>query len=296
MTSATMYSVTGNALTAMHQRLSSMTPTERRVADYVIADPDRTVRAKITRLAADCGTSPTSIARFAKSLGFRGYTDFRLALAAEVQRGETERERFQISDGEIGLDDDSETTVLKVAFTEASAIERTARAIDVGALEESARDIRAARRVDIYGIASSGLAASDLQQKLHRAGLFAQAFTDHHLALTGAALLQQGDVAVIISHSGRTLEMVEAARIAHEAGAVTIAITNAPDSPLAATAERILTTAAAESRFRVGAMSSRIAQLAVVDFLFTLIAQQDYERISTNLRRTYDAVRAHRVE
>src|SRR5690606_20457209 len=97
-------------------------------------------------------------------------------------------------------DDDAVTTVRKIAFTEASAIERTARQIDIDELERCVEAVRHARRIDIYGAASSGLAALDLEQKLHRAGLFAQARTDLHLALTGAALLDSRDVAIAISH------------------------------------------------------------------------------------------------
>lgn len=285
-----------NVTTAIHQRRSALTPTEQRIAAHVLENPHSAVENSITQLAAASGTSVASIARFTQSLGFSGYPDFRLALATELDRTESDRERFQVAAGDVTLDDDAATTIRKIAFAEASAIERTASQLDADELERCVAAVRSARRIDIYGAASSGLAAHDLEQKLHRAGLVAQARTDQHLALTGAALLSEQDVAIAISHSGRTLEIVQSAEVAAKAGATTIALTNNPSSPLARVCDLVLLTAASESTFRSGAMASRIAQLAVLDFLFTRIAQADYDTISANLQRTYDAVTAHRID
>ena len=283
-------------MTAIHQRLSALTPTERRIASHVLADPQSVVDSSITQHAAACDTSIASIARFTQSLGFSGYPDLRLGIATELDRSASDRERFKVSESDVNRYDDALTTVRKIAFAEASAIERTARQIDIEELERCAGAVRAARRIDIYGTAASGLAAQDLEQKLHRAGLVAQARTDLHLALTGAALLDERDVAIAISHSGRTLEIVQSAEVAARAGATTIAITNNPRSPLARVSTLVLVTAVSESTFRSGAMVSRIAQLAVLDFLFTRIAQADYDTISDNLQRTYNAVTDHRID
>lgn len=283
-------------MTAIHQRLSAFTPTERRIAKHVLAEPESVVESSITQLASVCETSVASIARFTQSLGFSGYPELRRALATELDRTASDRERFQVSESDVSRHDDAITTVRKIAFAEASAIERTARQIDIAELERCVSAVRGARRIDIYGAASSGLAALDLEQKLHRAGLIAQARADLHLALTGAALLDERDVAIAISHSGRTLEIVQAAEVAARTGATTIAITNNPQSPLARVCTLVLVTAVSESTFRSGAMSSRIAQLAVLDFLFTRIAQADYDTISDNLQRTYNAVTDHRID
>ncbi|MGN7967513.1 MurR/RpiR family transcriptional regulator [Microbacterium sp. 22179] len=288
--------MTTSAMTAIHQRLSVLTPTERKIASHVLADPQSAVDNSITQLALAVGTSVASIARFTQSLGFSGYPDLRLALATELDRTASERERFQVSESDVSRHDDALTTVRKIAFAEASAIERTARQIDIDVLETCVGAVRGARRIDIYGAASSGLAAQDLEQKLHRAGLVAQARTDLHLALTGAALLDERDVAIAISHSGRTLEIVQSAEVAARAGATTIAITNNPRSPLARVCDLVLFTAVSESTFRSGAMASRIAQLAVLDFLFTRIAQADYDTIADNLQRTFNAVTDHRID
>lgn len=287
--------VSSDVMTLLHQRMADMTPAFQRIARQVLQDPDALRSSSITQLAEACGASPASVARFAQSMGFDGYPEFRLALISDAQRIAVDRERFRISESDVTLDDDARATVSKIAYTEAAAIEQTARDLDLEELDRVVEAIADARRIDIYGTASSGLAGTDLQQKLHRAGLFAQAFTDQHLALTSAALLTAADVAVAFSHSGRTLEIVQAVSVARAGGATTVAVTNSSESPLARAADLVLTTSATESAFRSGAMSSRIAQLSVVDFLFVRLAQRDYDTLSENLRRTYEAVADHRI-
>ena len=134
--------------------------------------------------------------------------------------------------------------------------------------------------------------AADLHQKLHRIGKISFVWSDPHLALTSAAVLEAGDVAVGISHTGTTLDTVDALRVAHGRGATTIAITNFAGSPIAEQADLLLTTAARETTFRPGAMSSRIAQLALVDCLFAGVAQRSYDQAITALESTYAVVRS----
>ena len=148
------------------------------------------------------------------------------------------------------------------------------------------------RRVDIYGIGASALVGSDLHQKLHRIGMVSFAWSDPHLALTAAAVLTPGDVAVGISHTGTTIDTVDALRVARARGATTIAITNFEGSPLVAEADLTLLTAARETTFRSGAMSSRIAQLALIDCLFAGVAQRSYAQAIAALEDTYAVVRS----
>jgi DNA-binding MurR/RpiR family transcriptional regulator len=153
-----------------------------------------------------------------------------------------------------------------------------------------------ASRVDLYGFAASAFVALDLQQKLHRIRRVAFAWSDVHIALTSAALLGEGDVAIGISHTGTTVEVVEALEEAAKHGATTVAVTNFPRSPLARTADLVLTTAARETTYRSGAMASRIAQLTVIDCLFIGVAQQVLPDARKALEETASAVRGHRLK
>jgi DNA-binding MurR/RpiR family transcriptional regulator len=276
--------------------LPSLRPSERRVAELVLADPVAAVDLTINDLAERGDTSVASVVRFCRTLGYSGYSDFRLTLASSVGREQVSLGRFGVSDSDISETDDAESVVAKLAFHEAHDIEATAAGLDLRVLDIVAAAVVAAPRIDIYGSASSGLTAADLQQKLHRVGLVSYHWTDVHLALTSAAVLTKGCVAIGFSHSGRTIETADSLASARERGATTVLVTNFPASPIAQEVDYVLATSATETRYRPGAMSGRIAQLAVVDFLFVRIAQLMSDRASAPLELSFDAVQSHRLK
>ena len=271
----------------------SLRPAQRRVAEAVLQDPAGTAELPIGRLAQRCATSVATVMRFCRSAGFHGYPELRLALARETGR-EAGGEGAVLSP-DIDRDDSLADIVAKIAFNDAAAVQDTAATLDLDALAAAVEAVATARRIDVYGIGASGFAGQDLHQKLHRIGLLAFAWPDPHAVLTSAALLDDGCVAIGISHTGSTADTVDALRVARESGARTIAITNFVPSPLTGHADLVLTTAARETTFRSGAMASRIAQLAVIDCLFVGVAQRSYDRTTTALNRTYRAVRSRRL-
>jgi DNA-binding MurR/RpiR family transcriptional regulator len=285
-----------DVIMAVRQAEPGMSRAEKRVAQLVLEDATQVLRQTITELAESAGTSQATVLRFCRVLGYSGYPAFRIDLARSLSQVEVERERFSIQHGEIDAEDSVENVVNKLAFHEARAIEQTAQFLDLEALERMVQSIVVADRIELYGIGSSNLACGDLQQKLTRIGLFALSYSDPHLALTGAALLTPKSVAIAVSYSGRTIETNDALELASASGARTLAITNYPDSPLAATADEVLVTMSEETQFRSGAMASRIAQLAVVDVLFVRIAQRIFAQATESLRRTHDAVQSHRIK
>ncbi|NHA67880.1 MurR/RpiR family transcriptional regulator [Phycicoccus flavus] len=269
----------------------SLSPAEDRVAEQVLADPGAASDLTISELAVAASTSETTVLRFCKRLGLRGYPQLRLALAAA---GAGPRSATAPST-DISAGDSVDDVITKVAFADASAVEETAQTIDRDALSATAAAIAAAGRVDVYGIGASALVGMDLQQKLHRIGSMCFSWNDPHIALTSATLLRPGDVAIGISHSGTTTETIEALALARERGATTVALTNFPLSRLAADADHVLATAARESSLRSGATASRIAALTVVDCLYIAVAQHDLPRAEEAVEGTRRAVAGHHV-
>lgn len=270
-------------------RLDYLAPALRRVAEAVLADPAAASGLSIAELAQAARSSPSSVTRLAHALGLDGYPQLRLALARDAAR-DPGRGAPRL-DGDIAEGDDLGSVVAKIAAADVRAVQETAAALDVAALERVIDALAAARRVDLYGVGASGIVAADLQQKLTRIGRFASAFSDAHLGVTSAALLSQGDVAVAFSHTGATTDTLDALVIAGRGGATTVAVTNSPLSPLARAAQHVLLTAAAETTFRSGATASRLAQLTVVDCVFVGLAQRTFEASQAALEATYDAVR-----
>ena len=274
----------------------NLRPAEQRVAAAVLADPAGVSESSITALARQCDTSETTVLRFCRAIGLAGYPDLRLALARAAQEEEVE----QASNGPVSTDisptDSLADVVATITHADARAVEDTAAVLDLAALESAIDAIVAAPRIDIYGTGASALVGHDLHQKLHRIGRISFAWSEAHLALTSAAVLGPDDVAVGISHTGTTIDTVDAIRVAREQGARTIVVTNFARSPIAAVADLLLVTAARETTFRSGAMASRIAQLALVDCLFAGVAQRSYDDSIAALKRTYAVVRSRHGE
>lgn len=285
----------GDLPVVVRSLLPSLPRAEQAVARHVLDHPSDSSHLTIGELAAAVGVSQASVSRFCRSVGLSGYPALRLALAREGSRSEVPG-RGHLTPGDVVPDEDLATLVRKVAYASARAVEDTAAQLDVDVLARAVDAVGTARRTDVYGVGASAVVGLDLQQKFHRIGRVVQTWSDAHMMLTSAALLRAGDVAVGISHSGTTTEVLDAVARARAAGAVTVGITNFPRSPLARGVDLTLTTAAHETTFRSGAMASRTAQLTVVDALFVAVASRSFDATVEALEATWDAVRSRRED
>ncbi|WP_083501833.1 MurR/RpiR family transcriptional regulator [Sphaerimonospora mesophila] len=272
----------GSLVATVRAVLPSLTPAGRSVARLILDDPAMVAGSTITELSTASGTSQATIVRTARALGFTGYSQLRLALAAASARERPDR----LVPGDLAPDDPLADVIAKVTRAESDALADTAAQLDSARLGAVVEALTRARRVSVYGVGASGLVAADMAQKLLRIGVHCHAFTDVHLALTGAALSGAGDVSVGVSCSGETPDVLEPMRTARAAGAATVAITNNPRSTLAATADHVLVSAGRETAFRPGALASRISQLLIVDCVFVGVAQRAFEASDGALRAT----------
>ncbi|UPO76897.1 MurR/RpiR family transcriptional regulator [Arthrobacter sp. Helios] len=270
--------------------LPSLRPSERRIAQVFVDNPTAGASLSVADLAELCKTSTTSVVRFYKRMGYSHYKDLLMDITRESMRQELAISSLPPVSGDIGRTDSLEDIVAKVATNETLSIADTARTLDTKALGEAVSLLSQARRIDTFGMGASSFVGLDLQQKLSRIGRTVLNWADSHSAWTAAATLDSTCVAIAISHSGNTRDTLEFLTAAKESGAATIAITNFQDSPVASAADVVLRTAARETRFRSGALGSRIAQLMVVDCLFTAVAQASYDSSMEALRNTYRIV------
>jgi DNA-binding MurR/RpiR family transcriptional regulator len=192
--------------------------------------------------------------------------------------------------------DDSLDVVLQTLLrADARALEDTVAELDVQALGKAVRAISDARQIDLYAVSGSATVADDMRLRLHRIGHRANCWSDVHNALTSAALLGAGDVAIGLSHSGETIEVLEPLARARSQGARTVALTNYPRSPVAQAADLVLVTAARDVTFRSGGLAGRHAQMMVLDALYIGVAQRDFSLAEQSFDVTAEAVSGHRV-
>lgn len=266
----------------------------RKVAETILAAPAEAARLTIVDLAERSGTSTATITRFCRALGFAGYAELRVAVATET--GRQARQTWQTDIGQEILPDDSLDKVLGVVSgNDIRLIQETAGQLDLAVVEKVAQAVARAGRVLLFGVSSSAAVASEMEYRLQRMRVPTWSRSDAHSALTDAALLGQGDVAIGISHSGRTREVIEVLAEAGSHGAITVAVTSQPRSPLAEVAELVLTTASRATSFRSEGFAAIHSQLLVLDVVYVSVAQRTYERTKQAFDVTVRAVAGHRL-
>lgn len=280
-----------DVLLRLRGMLSSLPRAEQSIARVVLDDPGAAAELTIAELAQAAGTSDTTVTRFCRNIGVRGYAQLRLLLAAEAERQRNDARPDVNLAGDITPDESTRDVIAKVGFADARAVEDTIAHLDPDALDRLVAALAAARRIDIYGTGSSSTAAVDAAQKLHRAGHLAAAWPDVHAALMSASSLKGGDVALALTHSGRTRDIIDTITEAKRRGATVAVITSNAQSPAAHLADIVLLTSARETTFRSGGTASRIAQLTVIDCVFVLLAKVHYDESLEAMQRAHDAVR-----
>lgn len=260
-------------------------PSERNIIQFIQADPKRVLSMSIRELAEQSFTSPSTVVRFCRKLGCGGYKSFQRELVYEFA---AMRERADVALQEVDPHDDVGQIVDKVARGDMSSIEATSRLLDMATLSVCADLIGSCRVVDVFGIGASLLVAHDLGMKLSRVDKECHVYDDWHNQWLCARNMHADDLAIVISYSGYTDEMIECARCAHRRGAQVIAITRmGNDAGLSRHADYVLGIAASEPLVRSGAMGSRMSQLFVVDTLYAVFVARNYERCADIITRNY---------
>lgn len=278
--------INNNIFIKLRELRTTMTPIECTIMEYVLEDRNEIPQLSIKDLAHNSHTSDASVLRFCKSLGYRGYRDFIVAISAAL--GSTDKEQSEYTDIRPG--DDLSTIIDNISFTNCKSIQDTMSVIDRRAIARSVELLKHTDRIDFYGLGASGLVCMDAQQKFTRIGKTCFAYTDGHSQLTAASLLHPNDVAVLISNSGDTLEILDTLNVAKQTGASIIAITRYAKSDLASQADLVLSISTPEITIRSGAMGSRIAMLNIIDILFAGVASSDYQNVKKYLTKTHNVL------
>jgi DNA-binding MurR/RpiR family transcriptional regulator len=272
------------ALERLRALRPGLPPAASRIADVILAQPQAVVHLSVTEVAERAQASEGSVIGLCRQLGARGFQHLKIELARDLVRP------VQVIQEDLEPDDDAATVLRKLFEGGRQALADTLAVLDPAALERASALLCAARRVELYGIGSAAPVAEDAHVRLLRVGLDSRLVVDSHQQVVSASLAGPEIAVLTISHSGSTIETVTATRLARENGARTIVVTNLGRSPIAAHAEVLLHTAARETRYRTEAMTSRIAQLAVVDALVSHIALRRGAAATEALRRTAEAL------
>lgn len=267
--------------------LREFSRAERRVADAVLADQERTIRDSVTDLAERAEVGETTVIRFCRKVGYRGYQEFKLALAQDLVEVEGRTESVL---GPVELSDPPAVVNQKLTQAMEGVIRDTASLLNLAQVERAADLLLEASRVVAVGVGHSGVSARDVGYRLLRLGLPVATELDSHLMAMRLSLMGPGEVVFAVSASGSTKDIVDAVSLAKERGAAVICLTAHAHSPLARLADCILLTTVRESPFEGGSLATKIAQMYVVDLVAMVTATKRPEATMAAVQRTAKAV------
>lgn len=277
------------------ERISSayyqLTAAEKKVADYVVIHQNDTQFLSISRLAEACGVAEATVSRFVKRLHFRGYNAFKLAIAQSTA-GHSGANPLS---GEVEPEDSLPDLCRKLFSADMDAMEQTLALIRPEDIRRAADLLEGADKVLCMGQGGSMIMAQEC------AHLFSTAFgnyfpvSDSHKQAIAITQAGPRDVILYFSYSGATRDLMEAAELARERGIKLILFTRFPKSPGAALAHVILQCGSRESPLQLGSVAARIAQLYLLDVLFSEVCRRDLEACKAHRQRVADALAAKHV-
>jgi len=276
-------------LTQISLRSQDLSRSEKKLAQYITSSARDILYQSLAEVATQSAVSEATVIRFSRKLGLKGFQDLKLHLAHEVLSGP---EAIQ---EDVRFGDTPEAIFAKVFTEHRQTLDDTLKALDRKQIRQAVKLLSRAREIIFVGVGTSGPNTVDAYNKFFRSGFRCSVYTDSHLQVMKASLLNAEDVVVVISHSGSTKDPIETVEVAKSAGAKTIAITNYSKSPLTRAVDVVLHTASPEVKYRSEAMASRIAQTAIVDALLTCLAFDNLDHVEMCQHRIDRAIAGKQV-
>jgi RpiR family carbohydrate utilization transcriptional regulator len=265
-----------DTIALIRDSMDSLRNSEKKVAKCVLGDPGAVITSSITELAERAGTSEPTVIRFCRKLGLGGYMELRLNLARDLPSSQYIFENISERDTLPGI-------AGKVLNAHREAISNTLSKLNLDDLENAVTALKAARRIEFYGLGGSAIVARDAHHKFFRLGIPCAVYDDPHMQVMSAALLSPEDVVVVISHTGSTKDIIDSAKVAGKAGAQVIGIIGSENSPLLKFCDISLCVYSQEAAVLLAPMTSRLVQLGIIDVLFVAMAMKNYNSTKKRL-------------
>lgn len=273
----------------LQSRRSTLAKASARIADYILERPREVMAMTLTEFAEAADVSDSLVVKLMKQLGISGFQALKLSLAHHLGS------RTDMIHEALAKGDDCEAVIKKIFSANVQALLDTEAMLKPQLLQKAVEIFEAADRIEIYGIGSAAPIAEDAHYRLMRIGLQTRVTVDSHLQVATASLATPRTAILTISHSGSTIETLTATRLAKQAGAQVVVVTGYRRSPLQKYADVVLQTLAQETKFRTEAMTSRIAQLSIVDALIAALALNRHDDAVETLDTTFNALSSKRV-
>ncbi len=275
--------IEGSCKEKIRGRIPRLTSTEAKIANYIVEHFDDVLSLNVAELAKEVGVSDASVVRFSRSVGFKGFQDLKMNMARDILPHEKEVNPILVKG------DDTEAICRKIFASEENVLHRTLMELDLEVVERAAAKIGKARKVVMFGTGGSQKVVQDAQHKFLKVGYAVTAHEDIDLQLMESALMTKEDVAVCISFSGNNSHVLECMKTAHSKGAYCLGIISLGKSAVSKQVDDVLYASYDETIFQSESVSTRIAQLAIIDCLVSCVAMTNYEYARRSINHTREA-------
>jgi len=274
-----------NLLLDIQLLYNQFTKTEKKIADFIVENANQVLFMSITDLADACDVAEASVHRFCRTIGMKGYQEFKMKLSLSITPREPE-------EGEEKREDPDSLSNMMDCILEGyiNALKETRMLLDVNAVEKAVSMMEAARNIYFFGIGDSLLAAQGARNKFLRITNKVNCIVDPHMQAMSASMANSSDLIFIISYSGSTKDNIYVAEIARQAGAKIIGITRFLKSPLTSYTDITLICGADEGPLEGGSMSAKMSQLYIIDILFREYYRRNQAAAKENNKKTSKAV------
>lgn len=257
--------------------------SDRQIIEYIRNNAEKIIYMSISEVAKESSTGEATVTRFAKKMGFSGFQDFKVTLAQEISL----KNSNSIINNEITNNEDVLETANKLLKNNINVLERTVDKLNTNSIYKCADLIRNCKKAYFMGVGYSGIVAQDSNYKFMRIGINSMYYQDTHTMIMMSALASENEVVFAISHSGETEEIIKAINIAKGNGAKVIVITEKENSTLAKLSDINLSYVSSETLFESGAVSSKLAQIFIVDLIYTqVVKEMNDDAISRKIKTT----------
>ncbi|KOE58082.1 MurR/RpiR family transcriptional regulator [Aggregatibacter actinomycetemcomitans] len=285
----------GNVLNTVSTLYQSLTKTEKKIADVISQSPEMVMQYSLSELASNLNVGEATFVRFCRTLGFKGFSDFKLAFSIELATARESRDDT-VLETEIMPDDDSLKIAHKLQAAISKVMDETVNLLDFQQLERVVQAIQKAKRVFLFGVGSSGVTAEDAKNKFMRIGVPVDATGNNHFMYMQAALLKETDVAIGISHSGYSQETAHTLKIAKQNGATTVALTHSLRSPITEHADFVLVNGNKQGKLQGDSIGTKIAQLFVLDLIYALLVQAEQDAATKTKQKKLNVILEQRIK
>lgn len=252
----------------------SATTSEKSIIDYITRNPDEVIKDNIRSLSDKTFTSPATIFRFCKKVGFDGYNDLKSSLIYELAINNSSKNELTKT---ISLETSVKDLITIISTKNQQAILNTSKLIDENLLIRAVEMIENHQKINLYGMGLSLLVAMDMKQKFQRVNKILSLDQDWHMQFLNAKNSDKDTLSIIFSYSGETSEMIKCSNVLSEKNSKIISVTGFLNSSVAKKSDLLLQVAPIENIIRTGALGSRMAQLNIVDLIYSTYILRNYE-------------------